>query len=102
MTEFDFLHRRTRTLVLADLIENFEPAKLSSRWQRWLTQLAGADGEMPRDMRVTFRKHRDELRAAVETMIGWHPERIILAHGRWFTEHGEQELRRAFRWLLDS
>lgn len=102
MTEFDFFHRRSRTLILADLIENFEPEKLDSRWQRWLTQLAGADGHMPRDMRVTFRKHGDELRAAVETMIGWHPERIILAHGRWFTQRGDQELRRAFRWLLDS
>jgi hypothetical protein len=34
---------------------------------------------MPRDMRLTFTK--DEVRRAVETMIAWGPERIILAHG---------------------
>jgi hypothetical protein len=40
------------------------------------------------------------LRAAIERMIAWNPERIILAHGRWYTCAGTHELRRAFRWLL--
>jgi hypothetical protein len=42
------------------------------------------------------------MRAAVETMIGWNPERVILAHGRWYAQKGAQELRRAFRWLLEA
>lgn len=33
--------------------------------------------------------------------LGWNPERIILAHGRWYRRDGTAELRRAFRWLLD-
>jgi hypothetical protein len=53
---------------------------------------------MPRDMRMTY--PRATLRAAVETMIGWDPERVILAHGRWYERDGTAELRRAFRWLL--
>jgi hypothetical protein len=40
------------------------------------------------------------LRAAVETMLAWQPERIILAHGRWYPENAQAELHRAFRWLL--
>ncbi|HEY9553484.1 DUF4336 domain-containing protein [Allosphingosinicella sp.] len=102
MTEVEFFHRASRTLVLTDLIENFEPEKLPLL-ARWLTKLGGAqhpDGQMPRDMRLTY-KDKATLKAAVETMIGWNPERIILAHGRWYERDGAAELRRAFRWLLD-
>ncbi|MBO1112786.1 DUF4336 domain-containing protein [Bordetella petrii] len=103
LTEVEFFHYRSRTLVLTDLIENFEPAKLDSAFARWLTRLGGVqdpDGQMPRDMRLTFSRRRAELRAAVQQMIDWDPRRIILAHGRWYTDHGAAELRRAFRWLL--
>ena len=41
----------------------------------------------------------DTLRAAVRTMIGWAPQRVILAHGRWYDRDGADELRRAFAWL---
>ena len=42
------------------------------------------------------------VRPAVEKMIGWDPERIILAHGRWYDRDGATEVRRAFSWLLVS
>ena len=48
---------------------------------------------------MTFLGHRRELRRAVATMLGWRPERVIIAHGRWYPENGVAELRRAFRWL---
>ncbi|MHB0952069.1 MAG: DUF4336 domain-containing protein [Allorhizobium sp.] len=104
MTEVVFFHRATRTLILTDAIENFEPRKIASFWMRWLTRLGGVqdpDGQMPRDMRVTFRKNRSQLKGAVETMINWDPERVLLAHGRWYDRNGVNELRRAFRWVLD-
>jgi hypothetical protein len=102
MTEVVFFHRRSRTLVLTDLIENFEPRKLGSWMMRILTRLGGAQdpaGAMPRDMRMSYRD-KARLKVAVETMIGWDPERIILAHGRWYDRDGTDELRRAFHWLL--
>ncbi|WP_292021651.1 DUF4336 domain-containing protein [Maritimibacter sp. UBA3975] len=98
-----FHHRASRTLILTDLIENFEPRKLPW-WLRPVVPLVGVadpDGKMPRDMRATFRKGRDALRADVERMINWRPERVILAHGRWYDREGVAELRRAFRWILD-
>ncbi|TXL71006.1 DUF4336 domain-containing protein [Vineibacter terrae] len=101
MTECVFFHRPSRTLVLTDLIENFEAEKLGF-WTRWLTRLGGAqdpDGRMPRDMRLTYPKA--ELRRALGIMIAWEPDRIILAHGRWYDRDAVNELRRAFRWLLD-
>lgn len=103
LTEVEFFHYRSRTLILTDLIENFEPDRLGSAFARWLTRLGGVqdpDGQMPRDLRLTFARGRAELRAAVRQMIEWDPRRVILAHGRWYTDNGAAELRRAFRWLL--
>lgn len=97
-----FFHDPSRVLILTDLIENLEPKNLS--WiMRILTRLAGIqdpDGQMPRDMRMTFSKHPDQLKAAVQQMIDWGPERIILAHGRCYDTDAIAELKRAFRWLL--
>jgi hypothetical protein len=103
LTEAVFFHHESRTLVLADLIENFEPHKVGRvmRWLSWLGGVRDPDGQMPRDLRVTFAGRKDELRAAVQQMLSWKPERIILAHGRWYERNGAAELRRAFRWLLD-
>nr|WP_245428884.1 DUF4336 domain-containing protein [Phyllobacterium phragmitis] len=104
MTEVEFFHRPSRTLILTDFIENFEPRKLDSWLMRWLTRFGGVqdpDGQMPRDMRLTFSKQKPQLRAAIETVIAWQPERIILAHGRWYEKNGADELRRAFRWVLE-
>ncbi|WP_257462757.1 DUF4336 domain-containing protein [Archangium lipolyticum] len=101
MDEVVFLHRASRTLVLADLIENFEADHLRPGL-RWLTRLAGnlhPDGKAPVDMRLTFLGRKDEARACLLRMLAWQPERIVLAHGRCYLERGTTELRRAFRWL---
>jgi len=103
MTEIALFHRPTRTLVLADLIENFESHKVGSFVMRALTRLGGVaapDGQTPRDLRATFAQQRPQLKAAVEKMIAWNPERVIIAHGRWFEADGASELQRAFHWLL--
>lgn len=97
-----FFHQDSDTLILTDLIENFEAANLPW-WMRLLARMVGIvdpDGQMPRDMRMTFRKRQDELRKAVELMIDWAPERIIVAHGRWYASAGVAELKRAFRFVL--
>jgi hypothetical protein len=102
MTEVEFFHHASRTLVLTDLIENFEREKLGSRMMRFLTWIGGVQdpGSMPRDMRVTFMGRRRQLKAAIQTMVDWNPERIIIAHGRWYDSNGRTELLRVFHWIL--
>ncbi|HET6321942.1 MAG TPA: DUF4336 domain-containing protein [Hyphomicrobium sp.] len=105
MTEVEFFHRPSRTLILTDLIENFEPEKVGSLFMRLLNRIGGVSsphGGLPRDLRLTFTwRHKRELLAAVKTMLAWNPERIIFAHGRWYRTNGAAELRAAFRWLLE-
>lgn len=94
-----FFHRASRTLILTDLIENFEAARLP--WHlRIVTRVAGnqhPDGSMPRDLRLTYDK--EALAGAVRRMIDWNPARIVIAHGRWYRGRAVEELRRAFRFL---
>ncbi len=103
MTEAVFFHKASRTLVLTDLIENFEPARFHKRWLRLVCQWSGCcdpDGRAPIDLRSTFYRHRGAVRQAVRRMLEWGPERVILAHGRWYPEKAAAELKRAFRWAL--
>lgn len=101
MDEVVFFHRASATLILADLIENFEADQVSP-WLRWLLKLAGnldPDGKAPLDLRVTFWGQKQQARRSFAKMLQWHPEKIILSHGRWYDRNGTAELRRAFRWL---
>ncbi|MBI1360211.1 MAG: DUF4336 domain-containing protein [Alphaproteobacteria bacterium] len=103
LTEADFFHQASRTLILTDLIENFEPARTRKPWLRLMLRWSGAadpDGKAPIDMQLSFVRQRRQLREVVRRMIDWAPERIILAHGRWYDRNGTEELKRAFRWVL--
>lgn len=104
LEEVVFFHRKSRTVILADLIENFEPEKLG-RFYGWLVRLAGAahpDGKTPLDLRATFLGNKDEARVSLEKMLNWEPEQVIMAHGLPYMESGTAELRRAFRCLLGA
>lgn len=101
-SEVVFFHRASRTLVLTDLIENFEPAKVPW-WMRPLIRLGGVSdphGGVPREIAASFRRRPGHLRELVAAMIGWAPERVIMAHGRYYAQDGTAELRRAFRAYL--
>lgn len=101
MDEVVFFHRVSSTLILTDLIENFELNKVP--WQyRWLVRLAGnaePDGKIPLDLRLTFSGNKAQARDCFQQLLAWNPQRIILAHGRWYEQNGTAELQRAFRWL---
>ncbi len=105
MTEVEFFHRAGRTLILTDLIENFEPEKVGSFFLRLLIRVGGVSppqGGLPRDLRLNFTwRHKEVLRAAARTMLAWNPERVIIAHGRWYDRNGATELRRVFQWALE-
>ncbi|WP_254565785.1 DUF4336 domain-containing protein [Oscillatoria sp. HE19RPO] len=101
MDEVVFFHRQSRTLILTDLIENFELHKVPNSY-KLLIQLAGIadpDGKTPFDLRLTFLGRKDLARQGFKQMLAWEPDKIILAHGRWYDSNGMAQLRRAFRWL---
>lgn len=99
--EFVFFHRTSGTLILTDLIENFEASRLPlpMRLMAWVGGVLSPDGKTPADLRATFRHGKREARDCLAQMLAWQPRRILIAHGRCYPEQAERELRRAFRWL---
>lgn len=100
--EVVFFHHPSKTLILTDLIENFEKTKVNSSLWRTIHSIAGIqdpDGKMPIDYRASFIGKKDQARVSYQRMLAWQPEKVILAHGRWYQKNGTKELKRAFRWL---
>ncbi|NVB39574.1 hypothetical protein G6O69_17155 [Pseudenhygromyxa sp. WMMC2535] len=52
----------------------------------------------PIDHRASFLR-RKPAREAFATVLGWEPERVIMAHGTWVDRDGRAFLEHAFRWL---
>jgi len=96
-----FFHHASRSLILTDLITAIETAKLPAhhRPMAWIKGIDDSDGKTAPGIRWMFRDKR-AMADSVEEMIGWAPERIILAHGRCYEKNGVAELERAFRRLL--
>ncbi|KGB55545.1 hypothetical protein FG91_01465 [Sphingopyxis sp. LC81] len=103
VTEAVFFHRPSRTVLLTDLIENFEPQRARSALTRSIIRLAGVAhlrGRTPPDMRLTFWPKRSAVRAAVEGILDWDCERVVMAHGLPYDSGGAAELRRALGWAV--
>ncbi len=101
MEEAVFFHVASKTLILTDLIENFEPSAFN-RWQRLLAGLTGIlapDGKTPVDWRLSFLLGKKRARQALATMLAWQPENIVIAHGNCIFGGGTEFLRRSFGWL---
>ena len=101
MDEVIFFHRSSRTVILADLIENFERNKVNGVLA-WILKLAGnldPDGKLPIDLRMTFRGNYKQACVCYRDMMAWGAERVVLSHGRWYPKDGQKELKRAFAWL---
>ena len=100
--EVVFFHKETKTLILADTIMNFEPDKIGQPY-RLITRLFGVSspsGGMPVDLRLAFWPSKRKVRPAVESILSWQPEHIILSHGRCFKGNGSREIERVFSWAL--
>lgn len=100
MNEVVFFHRKSRTLLLGDLIENHEPA-LFSPLQRMFARanrMLAPNGQTPLNYRTSFLR-RSQARRALARIRAWQPQRIALMHGRCIASDAGGALNRAFGWL---
>lgn len=103
MREVDFLHRASRTLVVTDLIENFrDETPGTNRMLRGMIRLLGMWGRpKPAPELRWFTLHRKVAREALEKMLSWDFDRIVLAHGEPVFREPKAAIRKAWRWLLE-
>jgi hypothetical protein len=104
MDEVVFFHRPSRTVIFGDLSESFSDRFLRKHWPapaRWLARVWGiteSHGRAPLEWRLSWWR-RGPARRALEKVLAWNPERVIMAHGEWQRENGRAYLERAFAWL---
>jgi hypothetical protein len=102
MEEVVFYHKLSRTLVLTDLIENFDPKTLNW-WQRGLARFAGIlhpHGKTPLDWRLTFQfGSKAKARCSLGRIMDWDVENVILSHGKCVFGYGGEFVRESFSWL---
>jgi hypothetical protein len=99
-TEVVFFHRRSRTAIFTDLLQNFTPEWFSG-WRRVVARLDGmisAEAKMPRKFKLAFRD-RAAARRDLSIILDWPAERVLMAHGTPVLTNGREALARAFSWL---
>ncbi len=98
LDETVFVHRPTRTLVTADLFENFD--RTPHLGTRLYLKVAGLEGRpaWSRLLRWMYRNRR-AARRSLERLLALDFDRVILAHGRVLETGGPAAVREAFRWM---
>jgi hypothetical protein len=100
LTEVVFFHRGSHTALFADLIQNF-PRDWFKGWRGVVARFGGIiapNPGAPRDWRASFLNRR-AARAALDQVLAWPIEQVVIAHGELPTADGAAFVRRAFAWL---
>lgn len=100
MNEVVFFHRRSRTVIFTDIIQNHDPACDGLFWRtikRW-NRISAPDGGVPFDWRLTVRD-RDAARRSRDALLKWPFEQVVMTHGVCITENAHTHVERAFAWL---
>jgi len=100
MSEVVFLHQPSRCLIVGDLIQHHDIAKMA-RWKGWLMRLdglVGPHGSTPREWRLSFLL-RDRARRARDEMLAWQPERLLIAHGTCAERDASRIVQDALAWI---
>jgi uncharacterized protein DUF4336 len=98
LTEVEFLHRPSGSLILGDVCMNLGPDRpllsrafvcLDGVYQRFA---------MPRTIRLTVRNKRS-ARLSLERMLEWEFDRVVVGHGDVVESGGRHALAEALGWL---
>ena len=96
--EVEFLHKKSRTLILTDFLQNYcgEEGDLAGNIVK---KIAGVlNGGVPLDVRLSF-TDRKLGREVLATLLSWDFDKLILAHGRCVEHDAKAFVEKAFRWL---
>lgn len=102
LSEVLFFHKRTRTVIMDDLIQRNPPPQrngLASVMLR-LEGFQSSEGVVGLDMRLTF-LNRKLARQSLEKLLAWDFDKLIIAHGPGFESNAKQSVKRAFSWLKE-
>ena len=96
--EIVFFHGGSKTLILTDTVMNLDPKKTDQPWRGFarLFGMTAPHGGLFFGIRLPLLIQRKRTQAAFRTIRSWHPERIVLSHGRTFETNVDEVLGRLF------
>jgi hypothetical protein len=99
VTEVEFLHRPSHTLIMTDFIQNYR-AGPDDPVGNFIKRLGGVLGcGVPLDIRLSF-VYRAAARRSLARLLSWDFDRLVIAHGECLDRDAKAALARAFRWLI--
>lgn len=99
LEEVVFFHRRSRTLIVADLIQSAHPeSPLLTRFVTRLNRTYRRPGP-PLPIKLGF-QDKAASRSSLERVLSWDFDRIVIAHGHIVETGGKAVFRYAYSFLL--
>ena len=98
--EVFFFHLNSRTVIIADFIQN-HPKEKGKPVRNALFKLAGVaypHGGVALDIRLSF-TNRNLARRSLKKLLSWDFDKLIIAHGVCIEKDAKPFVERAFRWL---
>lgn len=98
--EVVMFHAPSRTVLMTDLVQNFEARKLPwvLRPLGWLLGNTSPASKAPAHLRAVVRLATGAA-AAARRVVAWRPERILMTHGTPITTGATERLRASLGWL---
>ncbi|MEO6138441.1 MAG: DUF4336 domain-containing protein [Luteimonas sp.] len=103
MAEVALLHRPTRTLLLVDLVERFCDDTPNVKWLLracWKALGMWNRPTLAPEYRIVGWNDRAAARRALERILAWDFQRVVIAHGELIQCNAKDVLRRAWRNVL--
>ena len=99
LEESVLLHRRSRTLVVADLVHNI--GRPTHAWTAFYTRMMGFYDRvaLSRMIRWTAFNNRSAARRSLEKVLTLPFDHLIVGHGAPVRSHGREALAAAYDWL---
>jgi hypothetical protein len=98
--EVVFFHRKSRTVILDDLIQ-VHPTVKGKPLHNALIRLEGVlspHGGVPLDIRLSF-TNRSLARKSLKKLLSWEFDRLVIAHGVCIEQDARLFIQHAFKWL---
>lgn len=99
-TEVVFFHRPSGTVLVTDLIQQMAPDRFTG-WRGIVARLdlmVAPRPSVPRKFRMAF-TDRPAARAAIDRILEWPADKLIIAHGTPITQDARTVITDAFGWL---
>ena len=98
LTEVEFLHRPTQTLILTDTSHYLTGGNALTRLYAKLSNVQDKPG--PTIILKLVTRDRKAARQSARRMLNWDFDRVIVSHGAVYPTGGQAALREKFAWLL--